>query len=203
MAKLSRWTTVDFIRTKMGPSSLSSPSWKSVTAAAATVLVTGALLHQRNALASSYRRRRGVTGLLRLLWIGDHLPPQLRQSMDELDKVEDRMGKSEEQLEQIEVLVERARLESVDGSTSSSPEAEDCASSSEELTKELFRQHPELRTRMGIFSNKLDTLAAMIDDVKSNSDDEVKQRKKQLSNRVVELMTEMDKMISSLNLEAR
>ncbi|KAL7531149.1 hypothetical protein ACHAXR_003872 [Thalassiosira sp. AJA248-18] len=190
----------------MGPSSLSSPSLKPAVAAAAAILATTTgvlLLHQRNAITSFYNRHRGMQGLLRLLWEGDHLPLNLRQSMDELDKIKDRMVKSEDQLEQIEILVERARLESVDGSSISASPSEEGVVSNDELKTQLFQQSPELRTRIGIFSNKLDTLAATIDAVKSHSDQEVKLRKKQLSNRIVELMTELDGMIDSLNLEVR
>mmetsp|Transcript_3704 Transcript_3704/g.8107 ORF Transcript_3704/g.8107 Transcript_3704/m.8107 type:complete len:191 (-) Transcript_3704:113-685(-) len=186
-----------------GPSSLSSPSLRSATAAAAAILATGILLHQRNALTSYYRRNRGMPGLLRLVWVGDCLPPHLRQSMDDLDKVEDRMCKSEDQLEQIEILVERARLESVDGSSSATSQTPAADVNSDELKAQLFQQNPELRTRIGIFSNKLDTLAAIIDSIKSHSDEEVKRRKKQYSNRIVELMDELDRMIASLNLSAQ
>jgi len=131
-----------------------------------------------------------------MAWQGDFLPPQLRNSMDELDKIEERMGKSEEQLEQIDILVEKARLDSVDF-------VDDDDVNQEELKTFLFQQNPDLRTRIGIFSNKLDTLAAMIDAIESNSDDEVKQRKKQLSNKIVELMNELDNMLGSLGLEMK
>ena len=187
-----------------------SPSLKSATAAAAVVITTGVLIHQRNTITSSYHQHRGIDGILRLLWEGDHLPPHLRQSMDQLEKIEGRMIKSETQLEHIEVLVEKARLDSVDGSTATA-DADDNNKedkdkdtlSAEEVKASLFQSNPELRTRIGIFSNKLDTIAAQIDDVKSHSDEEVKQKKKQLSNRIVQLMNEMDGMIASLNLEGR
>lgn len=186
-----------------------SPSLKSATAAAAVVITTGVLIHQRNTI-TIIGRHRGIHGILRLLWEGDHLPPHLRQSMDQLEKIEGRMIKSETQLEHIEVLVEKARLDSVDGSTATA-DADDNNKedkdkdtlSAEEVKASLFQSNPELRTRIGIFSNKLDTIAAQIDDVKSHSDEEVKQKKKQLSNRIVQLMNEMDGMIASLNLEGR
>mmetsp|Transcript_29574 Transcript_29574/g.62731 ORF Transcript_29574/g.62731 Transcript_29574/m.62731 type:complete len:184 (+) Transcript_29574:63-614(+) len=181
----------------MGPSTLSSPSLKAAAAAATAVLVTSLLLHQRNAIKTYYRRHRGVDGFLRLLWVGDFLPPHLRQSMDELDQVEERMRNSEGQLEQIEISVERTRLESVDGSTSSADDIVD----KDELKSQLFQQNPELRTKIGGFSSKLDAVAAKIDSIKSHSDQEVKQRKKQLSNRIVELMNELDRMVATLNLD--
>jgi len=179
--------------------SISSPSAKSVTVAATAIIATGILLHKRNAISTYYTSRRGINGLLRLIWEGDFLPPHLRKSMEELDKVEGSMSKSGEQLEQIEILIERARLESVDGSNNTSAE-DDEQLNSEEAKKRFFQQNPELRTRIAIFSNKLDTLAAMIDSTKSHSDDEVKRRKKYLSNCIVALMTELDRMVASLNL---
>lgn len=175
---------------------MSPPTVRSVAATAAVLTTTAILIHQREDLISSYRRRRGIKGLLRLLWVGDHLPPHLRMSMDELDKVEKRMDTSEEQIAQIEILVEKARLDSVDSVPSSAEEQLD----TDELRTVLFQQYPELRTRIAIFSNKLDTLAAILDSVQSHSDEEVKLRKKQLSNRIVVVMNELDRLVASLNL---
>eukprot|EP00578_Thalassiosira_sp_NH16_P008154 CAMPEP_0181109166 /NCGR_PEP_ID=MMETSP1071-20121207/18030_1 /TAXON_ID=35127 /ORGANISM="Thalassiosira sp., Strain NH16" /LENGTH=183 /DNA_ID=CAMNT_0023192841 /DNA_START=128 /DNA_END=679 /DNA_ORIENTATION=+ len=183
----------------MGPSTLSlSPTVKSAAVTTTAVLVTGLLLHQRNAISTCYHRHRGLEGFLRLLWIGDFLPPNIRASMDQLDEVEERMSKSGDQLDHIEILVQRARLESVDGSTSPS-----CDMSRDEVRDKLFHQYPQLRTKIGVFSNKLDTLAASIDSIQSHSDEEVKRRKKQLSNTIVEFMSELDRTIASLNLEVR
>lgn len=195
---------------------MSSPlSLKSASVAAATILTTTLLIYKHKTIKTYYKEHRGYKGLLRYIWVGDYLPPKLRQSMDKLDQVEIRITKSDEQLEQIEVLIERARLESVDGSTTNIGTRDDEGTSiqqkqsqsindkitQEELTNRLFQQYPKLRTKIGIFSNKLDTLAACIDDIKSHSDDEVKTRKKYLSNRIVELMNGLDGMIATLNLE--
>ena len=73
----------------------------------------------------------------------------------------------------------------------------------DEVRDKLFHQYPQLRTKIGVFSNKLDTLAASIDSIQSHSDEEVKRRKKQLSNTIVEFMSELDRTIASLNLEVR
>ena len=194
---------------------MSSPlSLKSASVAAATILTTTLLIYKHKTIKTYYKEHRGYKGLLRYIWVGDYLPPNLRQSMDKLDQVEIRITKSDEQLEQIEVLIERARLESVDGSTTNDITTTEGTSiqqkqsqsindkiTQEELTNRLFQQYPKLRTKIGIFSNKLDTLAACIDDIKSHSDDEVKTRKKYLSNRIVELMNGLDGMIATLNLE--
>ena len=188
---------------------MSSPlSLKSASVAATTILTTTLLIYNHKTIQTYYKEYRGYKGLLRFIWVGDYLTPKLRQSMDKLDQVERRITKSDEQLEQIDILIERTRLESVDAgsttttksnATSKSDEGEKITQ--EELTNRLFQQYPKLRTKIGIFSNKLDTLAACIDDIKSHSDDEVKARKKYLSNRIVELMNGLDGMIASLNLE--
>ena len=94
----------------------------SVVAAATTILTSGLLLYNRAAIKEYYRSHRGCQGIMRYIWLGDYLEPHLRQSMNELDKVEVRIDKSDRQLEEIEILIERARLESVDGSTTISPE---------------------------------------------------------------------------------
>jgi len=189
-----------------------SSSIKTASIATATILSTALLIYQKDAIKAFYTKHRGYKGILQLIWVGDYLPPKLRKSMNELDKVEVRIVKSDQQLEQIEVLIEKARLESVDGSTKLTPRMKNGNSSKpqpqaqvsqEELTNRLFQQYPQLRTKIGIFSNKLDTLAACIDDIKSHSDDEVKSRKKTLSNRIVALMNSLDDMIATLNLEVQ
>ena len=188
-----------------------SSSFKTASIATATILSTALLLYQKDTIKAFYTKHRGYKGILQLIWVGDYLPPKLRKSMNELDKVEVRIVKSDQQLEQIEVLIERARLESVDGSTKLTPRMKNgnnnpqpqAQISQEELTNRLFQQYPQLRTKIGIFSNKLDTLAACIDDIKSHSDDEVKSRKKALSNRIVALMNSLDGMIATLNLEVQ
>jgi len=187
-------------------------SIKTASIATATILSTALLIYQKDTIKASYTKHRGYKGILQLIWVGDYLPPKLRKSMNELDKVEVRIVKSDQQLEQIEVLIEKARLESVDGSTKLTPRMKNGNSSKpqpqaqvsqEELTNRLFQQYPQLRTKIGIFSNKLDTLAACIDDIKSHSDEEVKSRKKALSNRIVALMNGLDDMIATLNLEVQ
>ena len=188
-----------------------SSSFKTASIATATILSTALLLYQKDTIKAYYTKHRGYKGILQLIWVGDYLPPKLRKSMNELDKVEVRIVKSDQQLEQIEVLIERARLESVDGSTKLTPRMKNGNNnpqpqsqiSQEELTNRLFQQYPQLRTKIGIFSNKLDTLAACIDDIKSHSDEEVKSRKKALSNRIVALMNSLDGMIATLNLEVQ
>ncbi|KAL9184466.1 hypothetical protein ACHAXT_002552 [Thalassiosira profunda] len=183
------------------------PSARAVALSAGALAGLALLLHRRQTLASAYNRYSGIYGLLRLIWLGDHLPPHLREAMDELDDVEARVTKSEGQLEQIEVLVARARLDSVDGSVAANATTSASASLNEvdreELKTQLFKQYPELRTQIAIFSNKRDALAAAIDHTKSHGDEEVKRRKKRLSNQIVALMDELDATVESLDLAPR
>ncbi len=137
--------------------------------------------------------------------MGDHLPPEIRISMNDLDDVERRMDKSQEELETIEISIESARLESLDdGTTMDTAGACGLATDASKDVHEsmersiLFQQDPTLRTRIGLLSYTLDTLASTIDSVESHSDEEVKKRKKALSNKIVEMMNELDRMISTL-----
>ena len=191
----------------MSSSATSSKATSTVVAAGGAILVTAGLMlllqHQRrNFVSEFYRRHRGMSGLLRYAWLGDHLPPQIRQSMNDLDHAEKLMVESEEELEQIEILIERARLESVDDgstATAASSPAAGAAKDDESRKQSLFQQDPKLRTRIGLYSNTLDKLASSVDSVKSHSDEEVKRRKKTLSNNIVELMNELDRMISTFH----
>ena len=126
--------------------------------------------------------------------------------MNELYDVEELTCVAEAELEQFEILVARAWLESVDGPISPDDDRifnnDNLNHSNDDgdLQKNIFQQYPELRKDIGLFSARLDKLAATIDSIKSHSDDDVKSRKKQLSNKVVGLMNELDRMIASLNL---
>lgn len=145
--------------------------------------------------------------MLRYIWIGDFLPPHIREAMDKLDNVSERMIKAELQLEEIEILIGRVELESVDGPKllpeQDSNNAADTVDNKEDFKKQLFQRYPELRTKIGLFSSSLDKLAYTIDSINSHRDADVKTRKKQLSNKIVELMNTLDSMVSSLNLGVR
>ncbi len=115
--------------------------------------------------------------------------------MDELDEAQKLLEKSQEEFELLEISVERMRLESVDYD-----DVDDIIMNSTqtetENTSSLFQHNPVVRTQIGIFSNNLDQLAALIDSLKSHSDHEVKQRKKMLSNGIVKLMNDLDSLIA-------
>lgn len=187
---------------------LSSPSFKSATAATAAVLLAGMIIQQRQFIKSTYQSCRGMEGMLRYIWIGDFLPPHIRDAMDKLDNVSERMIKAEGQLEEIEILIGRVELESVDGpkllpEQDTNNTVEETADDKEDFKKQLFQRYPELRTKIGLFSSSLDKLAYTIDSINSHRDVDVKTRKKQLSNKIVKLMNTLDSMVSSLNLGVR
>eukprot|EP00577_Skeletonema_sp_RCC1716_P026628 CAMPEP_0113378436 /NCGR_PEP_ID=MMETSP0013_2-20120614/3698_1 /TAXON_ID=2843 ORGANISM="Skeletonema costatum, Strain 1716" /NCGR_SAMPLE_ID=MMETSP0013_2 /ASSEMBLY_ACC=CAM_ASM_000158 /LENGTH=190 /DNA_ID=CAMNT_0000260657 /DNA_START=11 /DNA_END=583 /DNA_ORIENTATION=- /assembly_acc=CAM_ASM_000158 len=189
----------------MAPLALSSPSIKSATTATVVILLTGMIIQQRQVIKNTYRSCRGMEGMLRYVWIGDFLPPHIREAMDKLDNVNERMVEAETKLEEIEILIERVELESVDGPRLL-PEEQDqdtVEDNKEEFKKQLFQRYPELRTKIGLFSSSLDKLAYTIDSINSHRDADVKTRKKQLSNKIVELMNSLDRMVSSLNLGVR
>lgn len=150
-----------------------------------------------------------MSGLLRCAWLGDHLPPEIRTSMNELDDVEERMKKSREMLENIEISIEWARLEmeSVDDGTTTATTAAERATPATDRSKVdesitmrslLFQRDPKWRTRIGTYSNTLDMLASNLDAVKSHSDVEVRERKKALSNEIVRLMNELDRLVGTI-----
>ena len=192
------------------PLTLSSPSIKSATAATAVILLTGIIIQQRQAITTTYRSFRGMEGMLRYIWIGDILPPHIREAMDKLDNVDERMVEAELQLEEIKMLIERVELESVDGPRLL-PEGEQDLNNTADtkknnkdgLQKQLFQQYPELRTKIGLFSSRLDKLAYTIDSINSHQDADVKTRKKKKSNKIVGIMNSLDRMVSSLNLGVR
>lgn len=134
-------------------------------------------------------------------------PPNIREAMVKLDKVDQRMNEEEMQLDEIETLIERVELESVDGpisdvyqNNSNVDEASRSVNKEDELKKQLFQQYPELRTSIALFSNRLDTLASTIDSVNSHQDMEIKTRKKKLSNKIVAMMTCLDNKMMSLGV---
>ena len=176
-----------------------------VLGAGIPILATGILFRQRHDIAACYRRHRGMRGVWRLLWLGDSLPPRLRQSVDALDAAEAGVRSAEQQLDTIRILVARAALESVDGPTTAAPAPATAtgAATGDEARARLFREHPELRTRIGIFSDNLDRLAAAIDAVQSYADAEVKRRKKRLSSDIVALMEGLDGMVASFDVESK
>lgn len=139
---------------------------------------------------------------MRLLWEGDHLSPPVREATDSLDDLESELIPAEEvALERIEVAVEVARLNSVDGPENSSPPRGSRTETTEDgrtdalESDSLFQQIPGLKRDLSGLSHRLDGLAAEVDSVRSCGDADVKRRKKRLSNVLVRMMERVDSLI--------
>jgi len=130
--------------------------------------------------------RYGLNGLLRLIWEGDHLPPDVRESVDALYTLEsDALPKEECNMERVQVTIETVLLNSVDDEPSSGAE-----------TKTILEHHPQIRRDLSMLSYRLDAIAADVDSVLSCGNADVKMRKKQLSDVLVRLMKKTDSLIA-------
>jgi len=57
----------------------------------------------------------GISGFLRFIWEGDHLPFETREAVDELERIEMKLlPKERRRLEKVEVAIQVAKLNSVD-----------------------------------------------------------------------------------------
>lgn len=125
--------------------------------------------------------------------------------MEELDELEySKLPKQETLLEQLEIEIEVASLNSIDD---------------DDLTQQPYtflRQSPDSSTSTGgsttrvhvtgkikkdvaMLSSALDNLIASIDSIPSLQSNEIKQRKKQLSNVAVQLLERIDIVISRIH----
>ena len=163
----------------------------------------------RHNIKSLYHQHRGISGLLRCIWVGDYLPPNIRQSMNALDDVERRLMESTKEMELISmnIIIDdnqqqqtmQHQFDGEDGNekTTKNRRRADYYQSPLYYSSSFERVDPKLlRTRIALYSNTLDTLASMIDSIMSHNDDDVKSRKKSLSNTIVKLMDDLDKLIS-------
>ena len=161
----------------------------------------------RHNIKSFYHQHRGISGLLRYIWVGDYLPPNIRQSMNALDDVERRLVESTKEMEHISMSIiiddnqkqqtMQHQFDSEDGNEKTTKNRRRVDYQSPQYyTSSFERVDPMLRTRIALYSNTLDTLASMIDSIMSYNDDDVKSRKKSLSNTIVKLMDDLDKLIS-------
>ena len=158
----------------------------------------------RHNIKSFYHQHRGISGLLRYIWVGDYLPPNIRQSMNALDDVERRLMESTKEMEQISMNIIIDNQQTMQHQFDSEDRNEKTTKNRRRAdyqsplyyTSSFERVDPKLRTRIALYSNTLDTLASMIDSIMSYNDDDVKSRKKSLSNTIVKLMDDLDKLIS-------
>ena len=122
----------------------------------------------------------GAKGFVRLVWEGDHLEPNIREAWDALDGLEaNAVPREMNRLEQVEISIETARLNSVDGSDD-----------------QILEQYPQIKKDLSMVSYRLDKVAAEVDSVQSHGNVEVKRRKKCLSNKLVGMTERADSLIA-------
>jgi len=167
----------------------------------------------------------GLSGTLRLVWEGDHLPSHIRVSIDKLLAIEGKIKKEKKKINTLSVTIETAKLNSVDEIVSQDKydeEKEEEEQEEEEKDYEIIgdttrneshvppppkrhyilSQVPSLMTDLSRLSYVLDKFAAELDQVSSHGDAEVKRRKKELSKKVVDMMEVCDGFIQECGLDS-
>jgi hypothetical protein len=156
-----------------------SLSW--TTVAAATIIGTSSYYIYR--LLSQH----GWDGTLRLLWEGSPYPPELRGPYEALDDAANVSTTLQQTIQTLEKGLEEAQIAEESNFSSILRQWQLNVQSS--LTNDDLRQH------LALLSHELDHVAAQVDGVLSENGG-VKQRKKDLSQRLVTLMERADALIS-------
>ena len=132
----------------------------------------------------------GLDGALRFIWEGDPNPHHIRDQIENLNGAEKALRKHAKTIATLEEGLQRAKLDTIEDSAPSA------------IIAVWRRNVPEnlrdLRMRLALLSTDLDKVAAKIDEVRPPAEggEEVRNRKKQLSSRVVKLMERTDALIS-------
>ena len=121
----------------------------------------------------------GFKGTLRYAWEGSPYPPEIRDSIQRLEKVERSIQKVS-LLGGLEESFARAQLDSVDGVSVMVP------------LWMVAHAPRNLEHDLAKVSHDLDTLAASVDSIPSHGDAGIKLRKKQCSHQVVQMMERAD-----------
>lgn len=136
----------------------------------------------------------------------DPLPPNVRLAMDELDELEySKLPKQERLLEQLELEIEVASLNSIDDGvmTFSSLRQTNTNTTSDKTSCNSYvggvHVTGKTKQKIAMLSSTLDDLVASIDSIPSLQTHELKQRKKVLSNIAVKLLERVDILISKVN----
>mmetsp|Transcript_1540 Transcript_1540/g.2208 ORF Transcript_1540/g.2208 Transcript_1540/m.2208 type:complete len:202 (+) Transcript_1540:46-651(+) len=163
----------------------------------------------------------GIGGTLRYIWEGDHLPPHIREAVDALDDLEYiKLVKQKKKLDKVEIMVEVARLNSVDDGEEEGCDSGD-GNSATMITDEKHEMQnqpqgqssksksplsqtptPALSKDLSMLSYTLDKLAAEIDSVQSCGDADVKRRKKEISKAIVKMMEKVDGYLKECGLDS-
>ena len=165
---------------------MSPTSWRPSLTTLAVTSVTVTSTYFLYQCVSQY----GWEGTYWYIWEGDPYPPNVREEFHALDQVETSLRKEERSLDRLEEAYERAKLDSVDGS-------------SEALIVTLWdtnllnsykkkKNAMTLEKLLAKVSYNLDQYAAKIDSVPSKKHRDLKPRKKEISNQIVQLMQRAD-----------
>ena len=166
-------------------SAIETTSWASIATSVTMIAVVSASSYWMYQLVGAY----GWDGALRYIWEGDPNPQNVRERIDTLRMINRKLDQKQKSLSSLQEGLERARLDSVDGS------------STDEIRKLWEKNIPDkdLRQKLALISYDLDQLAAKIDGVTAGDEDKIKQTKKTMSSRVVKLMEGADSLITAFN----
>lgn len=160
----------------------SSPSWVSIATSVTATAVVATSSYWVYGLVTEYGWERALS----YIWEGDPYPVQVRDRFHKLEQIRKTLNKKEKALAGLEEGLERARLDSVDGSDTAH-------------VRQLWEKNitfKDLRTTLSLLSYDLDKLASGVDDVVSGDQAELKSKKKALSIRAVQMMERTDKLIT-------
>ena len=132
-------------------------------------------------------QEHGWNGVLSYVWEGDPHPPHIRERKHTLKSIAAKLERKEKTLSGMEEGLERASLDSIDGAHS-------------RILRKMWEENipgRDLRKSLALLSHDLDQLAAQIDQVIST--EEIRNKKKEMSNRVVRMMERTDVLISFYN----
>lgn len=161
--------------------------WAVAGAAVALVVAVPTALWFRRLVSA-----HGFDGALRLIWEGSAYPPGIRERMEVLDEVDDRV----EHLEHTRLSPLELGLEIAMSSDRTTSPSSGRSSAARNLWEAAVRDKGmDLRKALAGLSDQLDTCAAKVDAVNSAGESEIKARKKALSSKIVEMMKRVDGLV--------
>jgi hypothetical protein len=165
----------------------------------------------------------GLNGTIRLIWEGDHLPPEIREAVDILDDIGKKLKKNQKKLENVEIMVEVEKLNSVDvvngshcsggsnvgddgnnndGINNTGSKTAGTSTSSSDTRIITICPSASLSKQLSMLSYTLDKLAADTDSVKSYNDTHVKSRKREYSAAIVKMMEKVDGFLKECGIDS-
>jgi len=132
----------------------------------------------------------GWEGSYWLIWEGSPYHPKIRDRSETLDMEQEKIDEKERAIAALEDGLDIARRDGPSG------EAAAAVDSSEIVRRwQTYLLISDVRTHLAQLSDDLDKVAARIDGIPSSGEVEIKERKKALSQTLVQLMERMDALI--------